>query len=329
MNGSKERSMLLAMNNISPFEVKGNWYKGNLHCHSTVSDGKLAPEDVVSLYRGNGWNFLAFTDHRVFADWNKLGDEDFLIIPGVELNVDASKEGRPICYHILGIQGGKPGQHARLVRELRHGDRWEPAVWQGIGSVQALIDELKSRNNHVILCHPVWSLTEFEDLKDLEGYFAIEIYNHGCELECHTGLSTLYWDSLLKRGKRIWGVAVDDAHHRIQDECGGWVMVKAPSLTRSAIAEALVEGRFYSSSGPIIEGFGIDDGEAFVRSSPVKSIHFMTGPSRGESFHAAPGESITTARYRLKGSELYVRAECVDGHGKTAWTNPIFLAPVS
>lgn len=313
------------MSNMSPFEVRGNWYKGNLHCHSTVSDGELAPEDVVCLYRSNGWNFLAFTEHRVFTDWDRLGDEDFLIIPGIELDVDASKEGRPICYHMLGIQGGGPGEQPQSLVELKHGDRWKPTGWQGIDSIQTLIDELKSRNNHVILCHPVWSLTEFEDIKDLKGYFAAEIYNHGCELECHTGLSTLYWDSLLKRGQRIWGIAVDDAHHRIQDECGGWVMVKAPSLARSAIVEALTEGRFYSSSGPIIENFGISDGEAFVRSSPVKSIHFMTGPTRGESFHAPPGGFMTTARYRPKDNELYVRVECVDSRGRTAWSNPIFL----
>ena len=30
------------------------FFKGNLHCHTTVSDGVLTPEEVVSLYRDMG-----------------------------------------------------------------------------------------------------------------------------------------------------------------------------------------------------------------------------------------------------------------------------------
>jgi len=66
------------MNGILPFDGAGNWYKGNLHCHSTVSDGILTPEEVVSVYKRNGWDFLAFTDHRIFTDWSdELASEDF------------------------------------------------------------------------------------------------------------------------------------------------------------------------------------------------------------------------------------------------------------
>lgn len=313
------------MNGILPFDGAGNWYKGNLHCHSTVSDGILTPEEVVSVYKRNGWDFLAFTDHRIFTDWSdELASEDFLIIPGIELNIDGNMDGRSVCYHILGIQACNPGQDSKSSQRLKHGDRWEPLPLNGLKSVQSLIDEIKAKGNHAILCHPVWSLTELDDFKDLEGYFAIEIYNNCSELECHTGLATLYWDSLLRRGKKIWGVAVDDAHHRINDQCGGWVVVKAPSLTRSAIMYALIQGRFYSSSGPIIEDFGIVDGEVFVKSSPVKAIHFVSS-SRGRSFYAASDEVLTSARYMLKGNETYIRVECVDSNGKTAWTNPIFL----
>ena len=36
----------------------GQWYKGNLHCHTTVSDGSLTPEGVVELYKSHGYAFL-------------------------------------------------------------------------------------------------------------------------------------------------------------------------------------------------------------------------------------------------------------------------------
>jgi hypothetical protein len=46
-----------------PFQRPGRFFKGNLHTHSTVSDGSLPPEDVISLYRQHGYDFLAITDH--------------------------------------------------------------------------------------------------------------------------------------------------------------------------------------------------------------------------------------------------------------------------
>ena len=39
-----------------------NWYKGNLHLHTTISDGQRTPEESFELYRGNGYDFVARTD---------------------------------------------------------------------------------------------------------------------------------------------------------------------------------------------------------------------------------------------------------------------------
>ncbi len=35
----------------NPFAVEGRWYRGNLHTHSTNSDGRKSPEDAVNWYR--------------------------------------------------------------------------------------------------------------------------------------------------------------------------------------------------------------------------------------------------------------------------------------
>lgn len=301
--------------NIYPFDGNGNWYKGNLHCHSTVSDGVLTPEQVVELYYKNGWNFLALTEHSIYTDWKEFDREDFIIIPGVEISIDEKE--RPRCYHLVALSDGS--------REILHKELLTGKAWNGPNSVQETIDTLTRRGLYIILCHPIWSRTEFEDFKDFEGYFGIEIYNHGCEMENHTGFSTVYWDSLLRRGRKIWGLATDDAHHRIKDHLGGWVMVKAESLTKPNIISALLEGRFYSSTGPFIYNFGIEDGEVFIECSEVKAIHFVTYESLGQSFYANDGDLLTSARFKLKGKELYVRVECIDRDGRVAWTNPIFL----
>lgn len=51
------------------FHGEGQWYKGNLHCHTTVSDGSLTPEEVVTLYKSNGYSFLAISDHNIYTDF--------------------------------------------------------------------------------------------------------------------------------------------------------------------------------------------------------------------------------------------------------------------
>ena len=43
--------------NIKGFSSHGNWYKGNLHCHTTDSDGSLTPAEVVQYYKKEGYDF--------------------------------------------------------------------------------------------------------------------------------------------------------------------------------------------------------------------------------------------------------------------------------
>lgn len=283
-----------------------------------MSDGILTPQEVAALYKQNDWDFLALTDHRVFGDWRKLSDEHFLIIPGLEVDVNVT--GRPMCYHVVAIGAGEEAASVAY----RHGTRWEAPEWQDVQTVQKVINELSASGLYPFLCHPVWSRTELSDFVDLEGYLGMEIYNHGCEVENHTGYSTLYWDSLLKRDRKVWGIAVDDAHHRNKDQCGGWVCVKAQTLNRQSIIEALLQGRFYSSNGPTLNDLKLQDGYVSVRCSPVREIHFVSDEPRGRTFIAEPGQSLTEARYQVKGTESYVRVEYVDHRGKVAWTNPLY-----
>ena len=47
--------------------TKMNWYKGNLHTHTTLSDGKKTPDESIALYREKGYDFLD-TDIIFFDD---------------------------------------------------------------------------------------------------------------------------------------------------------------------------------------------------------------------------------------------------------------------
>lgn len=45
------------------FARAGRFWRGNLHTHSTRSDGRLSPEAVVEFYRDAGYDFLMLSDH--------------------------------------------------------------------------------------------------------------------------------------------------------------------------------------------------------------------------------------------------------------------------
>ena len=58
-------------------------YKANLHCHTTVSDGRLTPEEIKELYMSEGYSIVAYTDHREYVWHKELDDENFLALPSM------------------------------------------------------------------------------------------------------------------------------------------------------------------------------------------------------------------------------------------------------
>ena len=79
----------------SAFTAPGRFWRGNLHTHSTRSDGVLAPEEVCRRYRAEGYDFMALTDHFVGAYGYPIVDtvpfrtEGFTTILGAELHSGA------------------------------------------------------------------------------------------------------------------------------------------------------------------------------------------------------------------------------------------------
>jgi hypothetical protein len=167
----------------------------------------------------------------------------------------------------------------------------------------------------------------------LDGCFALEIYNGGCEVDDAKGFSTVHWDDLLAAGRQIWGLAVDDAHWRdgTKDAGLGWVWLKAPDLRREAILSALEVGCFYASTGPKIHSVTFDQSNfrVYVECSPAALIDFVGNGPASTRVLAAPGQTLTRASCRLRRGQKYVRVACQDGRGQQAWSNPVFLDPVA
>ena len=321
------------------FHGDGNWYKGNIHCHTTVSDGHLTPSQVVALYKSNGYHFLAISDHDTYSDYgSEFNDEDFIVLPATE--TASILQDQPGCsndvktHHVHGILGPKAVQEQAPLPPFKHMDKLLPRFckgsWDGAAEAQALVDTLVSHGCLAMYNHPVWSRVREQDFIDTKGIFALEIYNYGTEMESATGYDTTHWDVMLREGRRVFGVASDDNHNTefVADSCGGFIVVKAPELTHEAITTAMMEGNFYSSSGPEIYDWGVRDNVAYVSCSPVERVNFIAGNYVGAGatvIRENPDEIMDYALLRLRGDETYVRVECVDNQGRTAWSNPIFL----
>ena len=294
------------MNWQSPFGLPGHWYKGNLHTHTTQSDGRVSPDDAVAWYHEQGYDFCALSDHWVLTP-GRVYSPDFITLSGTELHGDG--------YHLL-VAG---------LRELPPRDQeHEP---------QAVIDYVKAQGALAYIAHPYWTgrpSMETAALRDLDG---LEVFNSVCEITQGTGHARIHWDDCLSAEQRLTGLAVDDVHWSFGEAGGGYVMVRALELSETALLESLRQGHFYSSMGPTIQDLRIRDGDDLgpaldVVCSPCAEILFYTYGPHGRRFAAQPGETLSRASLPLRQEQVFVRVECRDVSGRCAWSNPVFLGDI-
>ena len=287
-----------------PFKSPGEWLKGNLHTHTTESDGLKSPLEVADWYAARGYDFLAITDHRVRTDPGRADGVAPLCIPAMEMDgADPSING---SYHLIALG-------------LRH---MRDSV-SGI-SLQVAIDEVKSEGGLAILAHPYWLGLNPPDVRGIHNLDGVEVFNSTCDVEIGKGDASYFWDGVLDQGMALFGVAVDDAHWKHDDAGNCWVMAKCATRSPDAILDALAKGRFYASTGPEILEFEVSDGRAYARCSPVREIRFMCQRSYGHRVRS-DGAPIHEAEYELRGGERYVRLQCIDEQGRAAWANPVFV----
>ncbi len=314
--------------NQDAFDASMPFFKGNLHCHSTVSDGRLDHGELIRRYKARGYHFICFSDHDIFTDLTSLDAPDFITLPGLEWSSGYLNGGLK-THHMLGILG--PSERVEKAKEkaIANGEKLAILPYDGTAVVEKMSRHLADRGFFTVYNHPRWSCVEPEEMGPLEGFTAIEVFNHGCDVENRTGDGDVYWNRLLNAGKRIWGVATDDNHNKSarDDSFGGWISVNAPALERESILRAILEGRFYASQGPVIENYGIRDGRVHVACQPVARVNFIAGGAIGLgcAVFSEDGENtLLEASYALRGKERYVRIECVTKDGRVAFSNPLY-----
>ncbi|MBQ6805682.1 MAG: PHP domain-containing protein [Clostridia bacterium] len=302
----------------SLFPDEGHFYRGNLHAHTTCSDGELTPEETVEAYRHHGYDFTAVTDHNKWGDYRHLGDEDFLVLPGVEM--DTVYEGA--VHHIVGI-----GRDCAL----KNGDAIPESYRKNVHP-QRMIDYLQEKNCMAIYAHPFWSYCDMALLASLRGLTGMEIINYSCEQTWKSGISEIYFDYVWRQqSSRMWAFGSDDAHGHSPDYFGGSITVKAPALTADAILSAIDQGNFYASytpdgcKAPEIQEFYVEDGVAYVRSSPCRNIYLIASRTRYRARHHKTEPFITQHQWDLPPDAEMIKCVLVDFNGSISWSQPIVL----
>ncbi len=303
---------------LPAFTAPGRFWRGNLHTHSTRSDGVLPPEAVIRRYKAEGYDFIALTDHFVghygypITDTVPLRDNHITTILGAELHSGAMANGE--LWHILAV--GLPSDFAPS-----NSPSFLPVAGQETGPEIAA--RAVAAGAFVAVAHPQWSGLTVEDARSITAAHAVEIYNHGCAMGCDRPDGFAIADQLLTEGRALTLIATDDAHFSEPDHFGGWTMVKAQENTPEALLAALKAGAFYSTQGPELRDVRIEDDQLVVECSAVSSIIAIGWGTGAKAVH---GHSLTRGAVpmaRLNNSP-WVRAAVIDAAGKRAWSNPIW-----
>ncbi len=297
------------------------WYKGNLHTHTTHSDGDSSPEVVARWYKEHGYQFLVLSDHNYFTEPDRLNtlfaaSERFLLIGGEE--VTSRYEKKAVHVNAYWIDGLVPPEFGGSVVE----------------TIQKNVDAIRKTDGIASLNHPnfVWSITP-DDLKAVDNLAMFEVYNghptvHNRGGGGKPGLEEM-WDIALTAGRKLFAVAVDDAHSfkefgpHLSNPGRGWVMFKASELSAEALRAAAEAGDFYASTGVELAEVSRDGHTLDIRIKQDRNFAYTT------TYYGAGGKVLAESfelesSYDLTPGDKYVRATITDSAGRQAWTQPVF-----
>ena len=326
---------------ISP---NGQFYKANLHCHTTCSDGSLTPAETKALFQAHGYSVVAFTDHNIYIGHPELNDENFLAMNGFESNVNEEwKEGMAeikTCHMCFVSLDENNLQHPFWHREkylFGNAFQYQDQVqfdeskpdYEREYTPECINDmaRLGQENNFFVTYnHPRWSMEEYNNYIAYENIDAMEICNYACVVGGFWDYNGEVYDEMLRAGKRIFCVSADD-NHGVEDACGGYTMIKADRLTYQDIAASLKAGNFYASTGPEIHELWYEEGKVHITCSPASRIILSTGIRHQGIVDAKREkvESVTEATFDVEDRFGYFRITVIDKEGNCADTNAYFM----
>lgn len=325
------------------------YYRANLHCHSTISDGGKTPEQLKEDYKKNGYSILSITDHDILIPHDDLTDDDFLMLNGYELSIASDTERtchlclvatekgntEQVCYHRSNYIWG----NAQNYRSQINFDESKPDFERSYTPecVNEMIKTGVDSGFFVTYNHPVWSVERYPDYMQFEGMDAMEIMNYASIVAGWDDDNGHCYDDMLYGGKRLFCIGADDNHNRVPDDdpkCGsygGYIMVAASSLDYNTVGKALKNGDFYAGygdykrMGPEIYSLEYEDDIVRIKTSDARLISFMADVRNNQCVNARVGENfVTEAEFKVGQNVKWFRIVVTDDLGYKAYTNAYF-----
>ncbi len=209
------------------------WYKGDLHCHTHHSDGKQAVAEMAAAAHAQGLDFLAITDHNTISHWDEIAAQispPVILIPGQEVTTYKGHAN---------VWGAKSWMDFRLDSAEMMAQVAQAAHGQG-----ALFSI-----NHPKEGGPPWLYGE-----DIPAD-CVEVWQAPWFVSNYQSLA--WWDSLLRKGRRLVAVGGSDLHTLPRPDRPApyplgtpttWVYAAAPTAT--AILDGIRAGHVFISASP-------------------------------------------------------------------------------
>ncbi len=329
-----------------------NWYRANLHCHTTMSDGQLTPEEVKEAYKAQGYSIVAYTDHEVLLDHSDLNDDGFLALTSSEYSINEGISSyhpdpngvenngwmrkRVIHMNIFSKDPHNIFQPATSVEQLGFlKDRYPDIKCDGYAreyTIESINETIRRCNEAGFLVqynHPAWSLNNESLYLNLKGLWSLEILNYATERITGKEYCPYIYDEMVASGMyELYCTMGDDNHNRgrsLSHSFGGSTMIGASELKYDQIIEAMEKGHIYCTSGrdnpPLIHALYVEDNIIKVDCSPAQTV-FLNGFARAYRIvEGENGEDITHAEFPLDKNDVYFRITVRDKYGNNAHTH--------
>lgn len=321
------------------------YYKAALHVHTTVSDGRLTPEEVKAAYQQRGFQIVAYTDHEVCIPHPELADGSFLPLTAYELAFNPKGEEKFLrkTYHLCFI-AKDPANRWQVCDPAyvvgNSGKYIGQVVCDGFEdrdySLEQVNDAIARANAHGFLVaynHPTWSLQDYTDYAGLKGLWAMEVYNNHCLRVGFDDNNSHVYQDLLNLGNHLYPLATDDFHRAETPDwiAGGWVMVGAEKLEYSSVIHALEAGDFYASTGPTIHNLTLDGSILHFDCTDAQSVMLFTHSRHAKEWKAEAGTYLQNGTFDLapwlnywkehgQEDKAFIRLAVIGPDGKRAYT---------
>ncbi|MEI7484333.1 MAG: PHP domain-containing protein [Ignavibacteriota bacterium] len=97
--------------------------KADLHIHTSYSDGKLSPAEIIDLAKEKGLNIIGVTDHDNIEGSQAMlehnGKHGIEVIPGIELSADYHGKEVHLLGYFMDFKNPALVEHLKLIKNLR------------------------------------------------------------------------------------------------------------------------------------------------------------------------------------------------------------------